>query len=142
MTNSITVFSNDNSIVTFENKKGVQFALSAEGALFKGGAALVALKDAALLSAFNKARDGKYRSASDVIGASFPSTTKAFEKIIGNAWANKSTMCSFLSAIERAEPGKSGYSKKQNEAKGFVAYLRENVPSLAVNPDDAFTINA
>ncbi len=141
MSNSITVFSNDNSIITFENKKGVQFALSAEGALFKGGAALVALKDAAMLSAFNKARDGKYRSAADVIGASFPSIDKAFKKINVSVWANKSIMCTFLSAIEAAEPGKAGYSKKQNEAKGFVAYLRENVPSLAANPDDAFTIN-
>lgn len=139
---AITVFSNDNSIVSFENKKGVAFEISVEGALFKGGAALVALKDAALLSAYNKALDGKFRAAADVIGAAFPGTAKSFEKIIGCSWANKSAMNSFLVAVERAESGKTGYSKKQNEAKAFVKYLRENVKALAPNPEDAFTINA
>ena len=107
---AITVFSNDSTIVTFKNKKDVEFEISIEGALFKGGAALVALKDAAMSSAYNKALAGKVRAAADVIGAAFPGTAKKFEEIIGCSWANKSAMNSFLTAVENAKSGKTGYS--------------------------------
>lgn len=135
---AITVFSNDSSIVTFEDKKGCARNISAEGALFKGGLALKALKDVAVGSAYDKAINGKFRAATDIMSAAFPSTSKAFEKIMGSAHANKSAFLSFISAIERAEGGKNGFTSKQLEVRGFCQALRE----LDSFKGDAFTINA
>jgi len=137
---AITVFSNDSSIVSFEDKKGNAHNISAEGALFKGGLALKALKDVAVKSAYDKAINGKFRAAADIMAAAFPSTGKAFEKIMGSAHANKSAFLSFVSAIERAEGGKNGYSSKQLEVRGFCQALR-GLDSFK-STDSAFTINA
>ena len=104
--------------LAFFDKKGNGHTITAEGALFKGGAALAALKDAALEAALIKAGNGKFRAASDVLCAAFPSIGKAAEKLIGTPWANKSTMATLIHAVQRAEPGKSGeFSKKQTEAR-------------------------
>lgn len=136
---AITVFSNDSSIVEFKDKKGDKQNMSAEGALFKGGLALKALKDVAVKSALDKAINGKYRAAVDVMTAAFPATGKAFEKIMGSAFANKSAFLSFIAAIERAEGGKNGFNAKQLEIRGFCQALR-NVDSFK-STDEAFTIN-
>jgi hypothetical protein len=97
MTNAVSIFAADTSIVSYENKKGDQFTISTEGALFKGGIALRALKDTAMLSAAHKAENGKYRAAADILGAAFPSLTKAFDKFIGlPTWQSKTTMGLYL----------------------------------------------
>lgn len=135
---NLTVFANDNAIVSFDDKKGRTHQLSAEGALFKGGAALRALKDVAMLSAHSKAEAGRYRSASDILSAAFPSTARAVDKVIGTPWANKSAMGTFLMALERADEPAKGWSKKQVEARAFISALR----ALDAFKPEQVTINA
>jgi hypothetical protein len=130
MSNAITVFNASVAIVTFTNKKGDELAISAEGALFKGGAALLALKDAAIDSAFTKAVNGKYRSAADIIGAAFPGIQKACEKLLGTAYANKVNMSAFLGGVELVQEPAKGWSAKQVNARMLVRALR-GIPSLA-----------
>lgn len=125
----VTVFAADSALIAFADKKGNAHEMSAEGALFKGGAALAALKDKVMLEAGHKAANGKYRAAADILAAAFPSVAKGFEKLIGTPWANKSAMTSYLAAIERAEPSKNGYTVKQVAALAFVKALR-TVPAL------------
>jgi hypothetical protein len=136
MTHQVAIFTGASHAITFNTKKGIA-SISAEGALFKGGAALAALKDAALDAALGKAHDGKYRAAADIIGAAFPSTAKAFDKIMGIAWANKSSMKSYLAAIERAEEPTKGFSKKQENALILVRTLRNTVTALAADVEAA-----
>jgi hypothetical protein len=118
---AVAVFSNaDNGALTFADKKGVLHGITAEGALFKGGAALAALKDAAIEAALIKAANGRYRAASDVLCAAFPSIGKAAEKLIGSPWANKSTMGTLVNAVMRAEYKEftaAGKLTKQAEAR-------------------------
>lgn len=138
MENQITVFNNDNAIVSFNDKKGKSYELSAEGALFKGGAALRALKDVAMLAAYTKAESGRYRSAADILCASFPSVGKAVDKVIGTPWSSKTTMSTLITAIERAEEPAKGWSKKQLEGRAFISALR-NLPAFKA---EQVTINA
>jgi hypothetical protein len=138
MDNQITVFVNDNSIVSFSDKKGNAHQLSAEGALFKGGAALRALKDVAMQAAFSKAEAGRYRSAADILCASFPSVGKAVDKVIGTPWASKTTMSTLITAVERADEPAKGWSKKQLEGRAFISALR----TLPAFKADQVTINA
>jgi hypothetical protein len=120
---NITVFTQSN-LVQFNTKAGVS-EISAEAALFKGGAALAALKDVALDLALAKAHNGKYRAAAEILGVAFPSKHKAFTNLYkASPWANKAEMASYLSAMEGAEPGKSGWSKKQLGARALMAALR------------------
>lgn len=145
MTNAIQLFSaQDNSVVSFENKKGEQFSITPEGALFKGGAALRAYKDTAMMSAFHKAENGKYRAASDILTAAFPSMGKAFEKFIGlPTWQSKTTMALYLDKLEAMRPTNEvkGWSKKQAEARDFIQLLR-GIKSLEAAESTTFTIEA
>jgi len=138
MENQITVFVNDNSIVSFSDKKGKAHQLSAEGALFKGGAALRALKDVAMQAAFSKAEAGRYRSAADILCASFPSVGKAVDKVIGTPWASKTTMSTLITAIDRADEPAKGWSKKQLEGRAFISALR----TLPAFKADQVTVDA
>jgi hypothetical protein len=129
---AIAIFNNaDAGALTFSDKKGNLHSITAEGALFKGGAALSALKDAALEGALLKAGNGKYRAASDVLCAAFPSIGKAAEKLIGTPWANKSSMATLIGAVLRAEPGKNGWTKKQADARLLVSALSQ-LPAFKV----------
>lgn len=142
MSNSIAIFSNDAAVVNFSNKKGDQFTISTEGALFKGGAALRSLKDAAMLSAHNKAESGRYRAAADILGASFPTLTKTFDKFVGSpSWTSKLTMALYLDKLESLDAPAKGWSKKQVEARQFIQALR-TLPALAKAESDMFTIEA
>ena len=142
MNNAVTIFADTASVIAFADKKGNTHELSAEGALFKGGAALAALKDKVMLAAGQKAANGKYRAAADILAAAFTTQSKAFDKLIGTPWANKSMMVSYLAAIERVEAGKNGYTKKQCEALDFVRALR-TVPALTAEKSEAaMTIDA
>lgn len=130
---AIALFNNEQAstaIVTFSDKKGNLHGITAEGALFKGGAALAALKDAALEGALMKAGNGRYRAAADILAAAFPSIGKAADKLIGTTWANKSSMGALINACLRAEPGKNGYSKKQAEAR-MLANALMHLPAFA-----------
>ena len=144
MTNAVQIFSSDNSVVNYTNKKGDAFNISTEGALFKGGQAIAALKDAAMLSAFHKAEAGRYRAASDIVSAAFPSMAKAFEKFIGvEPWSSKTTMSLYLDKVEAMRPTNEvkGFTKKQNDAKLFINTLRQ-VKALARAEDNAFVVEA
>ena len=144
MSNSIALFTADTSVISYENKKGDQFSITPEGALFKGGAALRAYKDAGLQSAYHKAENGKYRAASDILGAAFPSMAKAFEKFIGlPTWQSKTTMALYLDKLEAMRPTNEakGFSKKQLEARDFIQLLR-TIKSLEATTDSAFVIEA
>lgn len=121
---AITIFADNAGAIAFQNKKGDTFAISPEGALFKGGAALTSLKDAVLRAAGDKAANGKYRAASDIIATAFPAHTKGFEKFVGTAWANKANFLAYLNSVELATMPKNGYSKKQLAALDFIRALR------------------
>lgn len=142
MTSSVALFSNDTAVVSYSNKKGDQFAISTEGALFKGGAALRSLKDAAMLSAHHKAEAGRYRAAADILGAAFPTMTKAFDKFVGSpAWSTKLSMALYLDKLESIDTPNKGWSKKQVEARAFIQALR-TVPALANTNNSTFTVEA
>lgn len=122
--NNIVIFSPESSVLTYNDKKGASHSITCEGAIIKGGKTLMSLfKDAALTSALNKARDGKYRAAADILCVAFPGVGRAAEKLIGIPWANKSTMATLIGAASRAEPGAKGYSDKQQRARALVAEL-------------------
>ena len=142
MQNAVTIFADNATLVAYSDKKGNTHELSAEGALFKGGAALAALKDKVMQAAGNKAANGKYRAAADILAAAFGTRSKSFESLCGTPWANKSMMASYLTALERAEPGKNGFSKKQTEALDFIRALR-TIPALAAEKSEgAMTVEA
>lgn len=140
---AVAIFNNaDAGAVAFFDKKGAGHTITAEGALFKGGAALAALKDAAIEAALLKAINGRFRPASDILCAAFPSIGKAAEKLIGTPWANKSTMGTLIGAVRRAEPGKSGeFSKKQTEARMLCSALSQ-LPAFKVESTDVVEVTA
>lgn len=121
MTNAIVLGSADSAVVHFAGAKGSLQSISAEGAVFKGGKALRSFKDMVLDLALNKANNGKYRAAADIIGTAFPSVQKSFVTIIGEPYKNKSTFASFLGAVARVQEPMKGWSKKQIEARELVA---------------------
>lgn len=149
MTNAVTIFTAEAVAITFKDKKDNTHSVSPEGALFKGGAALAALKDKVLLEAGNKAANGKYRAAADILAAAFSATAKSFEKLVGTPWANKAAMCSFLGAIERVAAERVAAERvaaakltaKQEQAMAFVKALR-TIPSLAAEDAATVTIDA
>lgn len=140
--NDISVISADShSTVIYMDKKERRFELSAEAALFKGGAALKALKDVALQVAGNKAANGRYRAAADILAVAFPKEHKAFVGFLNcEPWANASKMCLFVEKCEVAKPGKSGWSAKQLSARALMSAMRDAIPAL--KSDAPHTIEA
>ena len=130
MSNAITIFADNATAIAFENKKGDKFAISPEGALFKGGAALASLKDAVLVSAGSKATNGKYRAAADILAAAFPAHTKGFEKFVATPWTNKATFVAYLNSLVLMSAPKNGFSKRQEAARDFVRALQVSIPAL------------
>ena len=140
--NQIAVFSAESAIVAFEDKKGNQHFLSAEATLFKGGAALRALKDVALQTAANKAANGRYRSAADIIGVAFPKVAKAYATFMNiEPHASASTFALFIDKCETDEGGKNGFTAKQNDAKDLMRALR-TIPALAKPANSGEVIDA
>mgnify|MGYP000028181142 FL=1 len=127
---NITVFAADVHALTFTDKKGALHTITAEGAVFKGGAALAQLKIHAVDSALTKAVGGRYRAASDVLCAAFPAIGKAAEKLIGTPWANKSSFLTLVNAVLRAEPKEGkGWNTKQAEARMLAhAFIKATTP--------------
>jgi hypothetical protein len=132
--NQVTVFSPDTHAMTYTDKKGTLHAITAEGAVFKGGAALAQLKSHAVESALTKAVGGRYRAASDVLCAAFPAIGKAAEKLIGTPWANKSSFVTLVNAVFHAEPKEGkGWSAKQTEARMLAhAFIKATTPTEQV----------
>jgi hypothetical protein len=130
--NDISVFSTDStSTVVYVDKKERRFELSNEAALFKGGQALKALKDVALQVAGNKAASGRYRAAADILAVAFPKQHKAFVGFLNcEPWANSSKMCLFIEKCEQAEPGKNGWTAKQQSARALMQAMRQAIPAL------------
>ena len=130
--NDISVFSTESaSTVIYMDKKERKFELSNEAALFKGGAALQALKDFALRMAGEKAANGRYRPAADILAVAFPKEHKAFTAFLKcEPWANASKMCLFIEKCEGAIPGKNGWTAKQSAARLLMAAMRQAVPAL------------
>lgn len=141
MNQAVAIFNQESNIVSFNDKKGNTHEISAEGALFKGGAALKSLKNHALDSALTKAANGKYRTSADILAASFPSIAKAFDKLHILPWSNKSTMNSYLLAMEYATPGKNGWTAKQSEARMLMQAMRQ-LPGFAKDAAEAVVIEA
>lgn len=140
MSNSVSVFSVDTRAITFETKKGALLSISAEGAVFKGGAALAALKDAALDSALSKATNGRYAAAADVIGVAFPSILKSCRALLGEPCANKQNMAALLGGVERVNEPMKGWSKKQVAARTLVRAMR-SLPAFEMQ-SEVVTIEA
>lgn len=129
--NELSVFSTDTHVVTYTDKKERKFELSTEAALFKGGAALKALKDVALMVAGNKAANGRYRPASDIMAVAFPKQHKAFLAFLNcEPWANSSKMCLFLEKCESADVPAKGWSAKQHSARALMSAMRDAIPAL------------
>lgn len=129
-------------LVAFADKKGVSHEITAEGALHKGGNALAALKEASLDLALAKAHNGKYRAAFDIIADAFPSQYRAYCKLFKvEAWANKTEFTSFIGAMENAQPGKNGWTKKQVTARSLLSAMR-GIPAFARSESEAVTIEA
>lgn len=124
MSNISTVFAQETTALTFTTKKGDLRTVTAEGAVFRGGLALAALKDASLDSALNKAYNGRYAAAADIIDAAFPSITKAVLSLMGVPSANKANMTALISGVERAVEPMKGWNKKQLAARHLVRAMR------------------
>ena len=133
----ITVRTLDTSLLDYQNKKGQVFTITPEGAIFKGGAALKSLRNAVLEVAYDKAVTGRYRAASEVLGAAFPSILKAAVTFLGTEpHANKATFQVFVQRCHDAQPGKTGeYSQKQMEARTLSAALLGFLVPKPVNPE-------
>ena len=133
MSTAITVFSSDSAVV-YNTKKGDVMHTSPEGALFKGGAALASLKDAALDSAIAKAANGRYGPAVDILETAFPKVAKAVVALVGMPGLNKANFVTLLGGIERTQEPEKGFTKRQLAARAVVRTLR-NVPALAAEVD-------
>lgn len=131
MQNEITTFV-QSGLVTFDAGKSGVAQLTIEAAMFKGGKAGAAVRDMGPELALNKAVSGRYRAAAEILGVAFASQSKAFAKLYGTEpWANKDTFKSYLTAMERATPGKNGYTAKQSTARALMAALRQ-LPAFKV----------
>ncbi len=130
--NHVTVFSAEAAALSYTDKKGAMHGISAEGALFKGGAALAALKDAAMESALSKATGGRYRAAADILAAAFPKAAKAAAVVLGQSptWHSKTTMTVLLTAVGNMSAPEKGWSKKQAEARMLLGALMQ-LPAFA-----------
>jgi hypothetical protein len=127
----ITVFHADSAAVVYTDKKGATHSISAEGALWKGGAALAGLKDLALDSALAKAMNGKYHSAVDILAGAFPAVGKAAVKLVGNPAVNKAAFMTLCVGVARAEPAEGKkLSLKQDKAQILARILRSNLESV------------
>lgn len=129
----IAVFNSDTrDTVVFMDKKERKFELSNEAALFKGGQALKALKDVALQTAGNKAANGRYRAAADIIAVAFPKQHKAFVQFLNcEPWANASKLSLFIEKCEQADQPAKGWSAKQQAARALMSAMRRDIPALA-----------
>ena len=131
----IAVQSFDNA-VTFTTKKGLNQSISAEGALFKGGEALKALKDVAMSLALSKAVNGRFAPAADILASAFPKALKAFDSCFGKAPStDKRHFAAFLITVQNQKAPEKGWSKKQAEARLLLNALDQVINPAPVTGD-------
>lgn len=125
MSNQIQTVTLDAGLVAFADKKGALHSITAEGAIFKGGAALAALKDVAMTVALTKAGNGRFQPACDILANAFPKVIKAYATLYGDKkpWDNKAQFAAFVAAVEVHKAPEKGWSKKQAEARLLMTAL-------------------
>lgn len=120
----VAIFNADtSSALTYTDKKGTLHGITAEGACFKGGLAMAALKDEAASSALSKAINGRYRPATDILTAAFPTIAKQGVAYTGTElWANKEAFVTFARRCVEAVP-KAGkeFNAKQKVARNIAS---------------------
>ena len=121
-TQTLVVFAAATSSLTYADKKGDLHGITPEGALFKGGAALLSFKDAALESAFNKALKGNYFAAADIVGCVFPAAYKQVTKFTEDNPARTKTNFTTLTGKVLAVKVKDGkeFSIKQAAVRSML----------------------
>jgi hypothetical protein len=120
-------------VVSFETKKGTS-ALTVEGAIFKGGKALAAVRSAAAEVALNKALGGRYRSAAELIATSLPASfMNGFQKFAGDPSANKMLFTIFCEKVlgEMPKNEAKGWTEKQQEARSVARAFIDEVARVA-----------
>jgi len=129
--------------VTFVAKKdGTTATLTAEGAVYKGGKALKALRTVAAEVALGKAINGRYRSASEIVANGAPaSLTTSFNKLLGSPWNTKASFTAYCEAVLRETPkADKGWNEKQLEARDlaqvFIDFIREQEEKAAEREAD------
>lgn len=128
---NVTVFSNESSVLVYQDSKGRSLSITAEGAIIKGGKVLSGMmKEIALESALTKAANGKYRAAADILSVAFPKVGKAAEALLGAVWSNKTNMATIVAAALRAEAGSKGFNEKQLKARALARALTQ-LPAFA-----------
>ena len=129
-TNALSII--ESGTINFDAKSGVT-NITIEAALFKGGAAGRAVKDAAGELALRKAASGNYRAAAEMLKVAFPAVAKAYDATFGGElpWANKDAFKSYLRAMLNAKQGKNGWTKKQDEARVLLGALLQ-LPAFRV----------
>lgn len=136
--NELSVQPLGDRLVNWTDKRGNYKSLTTEGAIFKGGQALQALRGTAAEVALVKALKGRYTSAADIIGAKFPAVLKAAEKLEPRGpGANKSIFLSFLNAVLREQPkdAAKGWNPQQALARELAQVLVENITEPAEQPE-------
>jgi hypothetical protein len=126
-------------LVEFSNKKGDPLSLTVEGAIFKGGAALKAVRSAAAEIALNKAVTGRYRAASELIASAVPASfLKTFQTIAGDPAKNKLAFTLFCQSVLRQVP-KAGkdFTEKQQEARGVARAFIDELIRVATEKGDS-----
>ena len=117
----------DTTVIAYSDKKGELRQLTIEGAIFKGGKAVMdQVKDSMLDLALRKAGNGKYRAAADILATAFPKVAKAYATLYGrDPWANKASFTSFVDACIMARPANAekGWSAKQTQARTLLSSL-------------------
>lgn len=145
MSNQLTIIETNHAVVYDAGKSGVR-SISTEGALFKGGKALAALKTQGVESAIAKASNGRYGPVCDILTVAFPSIAKAYTKLFAHDPSrDKVSMRAFIKAIEAQVEPEKGWSARQKEAKIVLQVLRaypalQDADQLAI--DAARTVEA
>lgn len=131
---NVAVFTNESAaLVAYSDKKGILHNVTGEAAVFKGGEAIKALREIALITAGNKAMNGRFRAAAEILGVAFPRTLKAYREFMGcEPYENASRFAVFVERCEVAAPGKNGFTRNQLSARTLIAAMRKDVPALKV----------
>lgn len=118
--------------IVWTDKRGALHSISAEGATFKGGLALKALRDAATEVALEKAIKGRYRAAADIMGTQFPAVYKAAVTMAAGRApdANKHLFVAFCAAVLYAKPKNAdkGWTDKQLIARELAGAYLNSLP--------------
>ena len=121
-------------LVNFADKKGNLQALTLEGAVFKGGKAVMdSIKDTMMSLALLKAGNGKYRASVDILSVAFPKVAKAYATLyMADPWQNKQRFTAFVDACIVHKAPEKGWSTKQAQARILLSALSQLLNSTPV----------